>query len=172
MQRLTYTVDRLAHFFGVFSGWLVPVIMSLVLVEVLTRYVIHRPLMLADEFSAYMLVAISFLGMAYTQSVRGHVRITALTSRLPKRTQSWFRVVTLLLGIIFTAILVWASYQYLVMSFNLGLRSETHLRIPLRWIQMTLIIGFSVMGLLLARDFGQAIMNLRKGKYVEEESMS
>ena len=39
---------------------------KLVVVDVFMRYVMHRPLMVADEISAYMLVALSFLGFAYT----------------------------------------------------------------------------------------------------------
>ena len=117
--------------------------MCLVLVEVVTRYIMHHPLMLADEFSAYMFVAISFLGMAYTQREKAHVRITALISRLPERAQSWLRVVTLLLCVIFAAVLVYASYKYLGMSFKMHWRSETHLRIPLQGVQMTLITALA-----------------------------
>jgi len=46
--------------------------MMLVVVDVFMRYVMRQPLMVSDEFSAYMLVALSYLGFAYTWREKGH----------------------------------------------------------------------------------------------------
>ena len=97
MRRIERLVGSLAALGGYFSGWLVLVMVVLVFVEVFTRYVLNRPLMLADELSAYMLVALCFLGAAYTWKEGAHVRITALVSRLPAKVASWLRLATLLL---------------------------------------------------------------------------
>ena len=66
MKRFASAVDKLADIVGYLSGWLVPLMMMLVVVDVFMRYVMQRPLMVADELTAYMLVALSFLGFAYT----------------------------------------------------------------------------------------------------------
>ena len=52
MKHLEYVIKKAAGFFGYLSGWLVPLMMILVAVEVFMRYVLHNPPMLADEFSA------------------------------------------------------------------------------------------------------------------------
>ncbi|MBE0556342.1 MAG: TRAP transporter small permease subunit, partial [Proteobacteria bacterium] len=75
MKRIGIIVDRIAYLGGWFGGWLVPLMMMLVVVDVFMRYVMNRPLMVSDEFSAYMLVALSFLGLAYTWREKGHVRV-------------------------------------------------------------------------------------------------
>ena len=54
MKRLGYIVEKIADIGGYFSGWLVFLMMILVFVEVFMRYVLRRPPMVADEFSAYM----------------------------------------------------------------------------------------------------------------------
>ena len=64
MKRIALLLEKIAYLGGYYSGWLVPLMMMLVVVEVFMRYVLHQPLMVADEFSAYMLVALSYLGMA------------------------------------------------------------------------------------------------------------
>lgn len=83
MKQFASAVDRLANFVGYLSGWLVPIMMMLVVADVFMRYVMRQPLMVADEFSAYMLVTLSFLGFAYTWRQGGHVRVEVLVNYLP-----------------------------------------------------------------------------------------
>ena len=147
-----------------------PLMMLLVFFEVIMRYAVGRPPLIADEFSAYMLVAVAFLGIAFTWRERGHVRITALVSRLPLKISSWMRLLAFILAFVFTVALTFASYQYLHYSFDLGLRSSTHLRFPLQGPQMVLPIGFALLSLVLIVDVAQAVVNLRSGKAVDEEA--
>jgi len=91
MKKISAVIEKIDNFFGYVSGWLVPSMMVLVAVEVFMRYVLHNPAMVADEFSAYMLVGLSYLGLAYTWRKGGHVRITLLVSRLPAKAASWMR---------------------------------------------------------------------------------
>lgn len=142
--------------------------MLLVLAEVFTRYVLNRPLMLSDEFAAYMLVAVSFLAAAYTWKEKGHVRITAMVSRLPPRLSSWLRLIALLLALGVAAVLSQSAYSYLQTSFKLRMASGTWLHFPLQGPQMTLIIGFILLSLLIMVEIALAIKKLRRGESIEE----
>ena len=145
-----------------------PLMMILVLFEVVMRYVAHQPPIIADEVSAYMLVALSFVALAYTWRERGHVRITALIARLPAKVASWIRLIMLLLALGMSVILTHASYQYLAFSFKFHLASSTHLRVPLQGPQMPLVIGFAILSLLMIVEVGKAINKLRRGENIEE----
>lgn len=142
--------------------------MVLVLFEVIMRYIVHQPPILADEISAYMLVALSFIGMGYTWKERGHVRITALVSRLPTRVSNWVRLISLVFALTLAAVLTHASYVYLAYSFRLHMASATHLRVPLQIPQMPLLIGFTILTLLLIIETTKAIIKIRSGERVEE----
>ena len=83
MKRIGIIIDKIAYLGGWFGGWLVPLMMMLVVVDVFMRYVMNQPLMVSDEFSAYMLVALSFLGLAYTWREKGHVRVEVLVNPAP-----------------------------------------------------------------------------------------
>ncbi len=155
---------------GYIAGWLVPIMMVLVLVEVFSRYVVNRPLMVADEFGAYLLVAVSYLAAAYAWKEKGHVRITVLVSRLPLRISNRLRLITLLLALIVAIGLSQSAYSYLQTSFKLNMASGSWLHFPLQGPHMTLMIGFALLTLILAVEFIRAIMNLRRGERVEEES--
>ena len=156
---------------GYLSGWLVPVMMVLMVVEAFMRYVIEKPPMIADEFSAYLLVAISYLGLAYTWRQKGHVRITIFVSRFPPRFSSWLRLVTLLLNFIFLLALSQTGYKMIVYALQINLRSSTWLTFPLFWPQLTVFIGFILLTLLLLVEIARAIDKIRAGENVEEASL-
>jgi TRAP-type C4-dicarboxylate transport system permease small subunit len=167
MNRLGSVIDKIADLGGYFSGWLVPLMMILVVVEVFTRYVLDRPLMVADEVSAYMLVALSFLGLAYTWRQGGHVRITILVSRLPGKAAAWVRLIGLIMTFIFMIELDRAAYKMIVYALQINLRSSTWLMFPLFWPQLTVFIGFVLLTLLLVIDIFRTGVKIRTGKKAE-----
>jgi TRAP-type C4-dicarboxylate transport system permease small subunit len=167
MKHLASGIDRLADLVGYLSGWLVPLMMTLVVVDVFMRYLLHRPLMVADEFSAYMLVALSFLGFAYTWRQGGHVRVEAVVRYLPRRVYAWVRLVGLVLTFIFMVEMDRAAYKMIVYALEMKMRSSTWLMFPLFWPQLTIFVGFVLLTLMLAVDILQAGTALRAGKSAE-----
>jgi TRAP-type C4-dicarboxylate transport system permease small subunit len=167
MKRIRTILEKIAYLGGYYSGWLVPLMMVLVVVEVFMRYVLHQPLMVADEFSAYMLVAVSYLGTAYTWRQGGHVRVTVLVSRLSSRVSSWMRLTGLILVFIFMIELDRVSYKMITYALQINLRSSTWLMFPLFWPQLTVFVGFVLLTLLLVVDIVQTFIRIRAGEKVE-----
>ena len=167
MKQITNFIEKIAYLGAYGSGWLVPLMMMLVVVEVFMRYVLHQPLMLADEFSAYMLVAVSYLGTAYTWRQGGHVRVTVLVSRLSSRTAGWVRFIGLILVLIFMIELDRVSYKMIAYALQINLRSSTWLMFPLFWPQLAVFIGFVLLTLVLVIDIVGTFIKLRAGEKVE-----
>jgi len=167
MKQLGYIIEKIADLGGYFSGWLVPLMMMLVVADVFMRYVLHQPLMVADEFSAYMLVALSYLGLAYTWRQKGHVRIEIFVNRLSSRAYSWIRLLGLILTLIFLIEMDRAAYKMITYALKINLRSSTWLTFPLFWPQLTVFIGFVLLTLLLIADIARAIAKVRVGEKVE-----
>ena len=167
MKRIGYLIEKIAYLGGYFSGWLVPLMMMLVVVDVFMRYVMRQPLMVADEFSAYMLVALSFLGLAYTWREKGHVRIEIFVNRLMPKTYGWVRLLGLVLTFVFLIEMDRAAYKMISYAREINLRSSTWLTFPLFWPQLTVFIGFVLLTLLLAVDIVRAILKVRAGERVE-----
>lgn len=170
MKRLGHAVDELPRLAGQFAGWLIPLMAILVFSEAFARYILRQPLQLADEFAAYMLVALCFLGAAYTWKEKGHVRITVFVRRLPPKVASWLRLITLIFVFAFVLGLFLSSYRMMSISFKFGMASASWLHFPLQGPQMTLPIGFAILLLVLIVDIGRAIKNIRAGKSVEEST--
>jgi TRAP-type C4-dicarboxylate transport system permease small subunit len=167
MKRLASAVDKLADIVGYLSGWLVPLMMMLVVVDVFMRYVMQRPLMVADELTAYMLVALSFLGFAYTWRQGGHVRVEVVVNYLPPRLYGWVRLVGLILTFVFMLEMDRAAYKMVAYALAMKMRSSTWLMFPVFWPQLTIFLGFALLTLMLAVDMVQAGLKLRAGKNAE-----
>jgi len=167
MKQLASAIDRLANFVGYLSAWLVPIMMMLVVIDVFMRYVMHRPLMVADEFSAYMLVALSFLGFAYTWRQGGHVRVEVVVKFLPPRLYDWVRLIGLILTFIFMIEMDRVAFKMIAYALQMKMRSSTWMMFPLFWPQLTIFVGFVLLTLMLVGDIVQAGVKLRAGKIAE-----
>ena len=167
MKYFVKIVDKAADVSGYLSGWLVPIMVLLVAFEVFMRYVLHNPPMVADEFSAYMLVALSYIGLAYTWRQGGHVRITLLVSRLPAKIEAWSRLIGLLLVFVFMVGLTHSCYKMSAYAYKINLRSDTWLTIPLFWPQLTVFIGVCLLLLTIFSEIIKTIQSMAAGKNLE-----
>lgn len=160
-------IEKLAYATGYLAGLVLLAIVGLSMAEVVSRYVLRNPLILADEFGGYALVAISFLGLAYCAQERGHIRITFIVERMSALNAGRMRVVTLALAFVFVAIAAWVSWQFLGDSFTRNMRSNSLLSVPLKWPQMVMPIGFTLFALVLLAQLIKAIEDLRTGRTVD-----
>jgi TRAP-type C4-dicarboxylate transport system permease small subunit len=168
MKRYRQIMDKIAYICGLIASGLVPIMVFMVAVEVFMRYVLQNPPMIADEFSAYMLVALSYLGLAVTWRRGGHVRITLLVSRLPVKLAGWLRLVVLIMIFIFMAALTHSALTMVVYAYEINLRSDTWLTFPLIWPQLTVFIGFLMLTLILPADIVEVYRKIREGESVED----
>ena len=106
----------------------------------------------AHELSGYCLVAIIFLGTAYTLRVGRHIEISVVTSKLRPRVRQWLRVATSTFGLAFIGWLFWFTLRFAVRSLDFGSVSMTELRVPLWPLQMLLPVGLAMLGLAVVFD--------------------
>jgi len=167
MGKIGRVIELASYVSGYTAGWVVLGIMSLTMVEVISRYILHHPLILCDEFGAYSLVAISFLGLAYCWRERGHIRITFVVSRIPARVSNWLRVVTLTVALVYVSVASKVSYDFIVDAFRRNIKSNSWLMTPLKWPEMVIPIGFTLLALILIIQIFIAIRNIRTGVSTE-----
>lgn len=165
MEKLDRFLDKMVTYAsGHLSGWLVIIMTILVMVEVVSRYVLRQPLMIADEFSGYILAVMTFTGLAYTWKEKGHIRIEVLFSRLPHRAALWLRAVVLLGIVAFMPILAKALLDLTLYSIQWDMRSASWLRFPVVWPQMLMFLGAVIFYIMLIVGFIKAMVAAWTGK--------
>ena len=167
MNRLTQILEKTADICGHVSAALVPLMVLLVAFEVVMRYGVQNPPMVADEFSAYMLVALSYLGLAYTWRKGGHVRITLLVSNLPAKLAGYVRLFSLTLVFAFMVAMSWYGYKMIAYALEINLRSDTWLTMPLVWPMATVFVGFVMLTLILPAEIMKVLNQILAGEAVE-----
>jgi len=133
--------------------------------DILARTIWNTSLEISDEIGGYMLVAITFLGLAVVKAHDGFHRTDYLQSRLPPKAQVAFSILFDLLALGVALILLWQYFRYTASRFEGGNTAPTRLGTP-QWIPaVPMVLGMAayVMAILAS-----AVRNLRKLKAPSE----
>ncbi|MBN2032062.1 MAG: TRAP transporter small permease [Deltaproteobacteria bacterium] len=151
IQRLTLYVSYLGMIL------LIPM-MLLTTTDVLGRAIWSRPIYGSVELSSYMLAVFILLGVAYTHQVKGHVRVSMLTSRLPERASLALDLVTIILSLFIIGLLIWQGW---VVGMEERAVSDM-LRVPQRPFKLLVSVGAFLLWLELIIDLFATIKQITR----------
>jgi TRAP-type C4-dicarboxylate transport system permease small subunit len=118
--------------FSLVSGQVLLFIMTgLIALDVFARALVGRSLMISQEISGYLLVAITFLGLAHTLREGRHITVEILTSKLSPHRQRQLEILVFLVCIVFMAWLTWTTSSPVVDMYATGQRAVTPLETPM-----------------------------------------
>lgn len=126
------------------SSLFIIALVLLILTEIFSRALFNKSTMVADEYSGYFYLASVFLGLGYTFSQKGHIRINILTSRLPKREQNYFDIFA---GTVTFAVISFIFYRVILMcldAYNFNMLSEGVSETPIYLTQIPMILGLFI----------------------------
>ena len=104
-------VDRVALFIGRVAMILILLMTLVMLYEVFLRYALERPTLWANELTLWIGGFVFLCSGLYAMQQRCHIRIFLLYDVVPRWMQRAFDVAWTLLFVIFSAFLVFGSYQ-------------------------------------------------------------
>lgn len=172
MESFVRLCDRLSIACGVASGALMVVSTLLVLVEVVMRSAFSKTLYITEEYSGYLMAAMTFLALAYTLKDKSHIRMTFLHTVAKGKVKVWVDVYAYTVGFIFCALLTYTTADFfwdsVVTNSHSMQISHTYLAIP----QFFMPFGTLVMMLQFAAEALRSIILLRSGRLNEIESES
>jgi TRAP-type C4-dicarboxylate transport system permease small subunit len=152
-QRLTFYVCAVSMFM------LVPM-MLLTTADVIGRAFFARPVPGAVELSQYMLAVVILLGLAYTQQVNGHPKVTLVVSRLPSLVQRILEIIITMLGLFIVFILLWQGWVLATGRFSTTVSDL--LRIPQLPFRLLVSFGGGLLFLELLVDLSSTVGKLLK----------
>ncbi len=141
---------------GVFSAICMGIISIIVAYEVFMRYVLRAPTTWVQEVSIYLCMAVGLLGAAFALKNNHHFSITILVDRLSVQNAWRIKLLTNLMGIIYSSIFVFKGSQMAQFSYVMKDVSNGVMAIPL-WIPWLLVpLG----GILLTLQFINKLSDL------------
>ncbi|WP_415922675.1 TRAP transporter small permease subunit [Tateyamaria sp. SN6-1] len=103
-------VDRLAVFIGRVTMMLILLLTSVMLYEVIVRYVFEAPTLWANELSLWLAGMVFLCAGLYAMQQRSHIRIVLLYDAVPRWLQRVFDCISTLCIVIFAFFLVFGGY--------------------------------------------------------------
>jgi TRAP-type C4-dicarboxylate transport system permease small subunit len=121
------------------------------------------------EACTYLLVVLGFLGIAITQAAHGHIEVTFLSDRLPKRVKSFVQQTIRVILIFICLLFVWAGILKAVSAYVSDESNWFGIHIyPVWFFRLVVPLGF---GLLIV-EFSNDIFRKRNGPVKEEKNNS
>ena len=141
LKKIAAVLDRAMYILVFVSFGLVLCAVLIVCAEVVSRYIVNRPLVWVEQISSYILVYIVFLNAAWVLKKERHVKLDILTERLNPRIQNWLNLFTSLAAAIVCFVMTWFGVDVTWDFFQRGVPSVEMLRIPMFLIWGVIPIG-------------------------------
>ncbi len=172
MQKIIQVCDYISNAGGMLSGIMMIVGVLLVLIEIILRTMFNMTLYIAEEYSGYLMAAMTFLGLAYTLKEKGHIRMVFLHTVLTGRARILLDIYAYAIGLVFCLLLTLTTFEFFwdsVISNSRSMQiSETYLAIP----QFFLPLGSCLMALQFAAEILRSVLHLRLGTMDEAQAES
>lgn len=112
-----------------------------------------------DDFAAWSMAAMAFLGLAYTFKSGDMIRVGLLIDRFEGPTKRWIEIVSLLIALGFVGFFAWHAVRFVQFSALLNDRSTGVISVPL-WIPQ---LGYAGGLVLLAIAFLDELIHVLLG---------
>jgi TRAP-type C4-dicarboxylate transport system permease small subunit len=134
------SVRRFSYVSGAVGVAVLIVLMLTTGVDVIGRYVFHRPFIGAYEISELSMATVVLLGWGYTQAEKTHIDIDVLYTRLPRAVRTVLDFLIPLLGLVLFVFIAWQSINFTMDSIGWHEATEM-LHIPVWIFKLLIFIG-------------------------------
>ncbi len=145
-------LDKLYLGSGMLAGLFIILITLMILAQIVGRwfgFIIPS----TEDFAGFFLAATTFLALAYTFRMGGHIRVTILVHLLKGKLQRFALALALLIFITMIAYGVYYTGYFAYESWSFNELSQGYIPVPL-WIpQLSMVIGLSIFLIALIDDF-------------------
>lgn len=128
--------------------------------EITSRHLFGYSLLVVDEWSGYLLVFVTFLGLAYTMKSNGFLQIEFFLNRLPSRSRRVFHFVLILLALLYGILIDYRLMSYTWSSYVTGQVSISISQTPLYIPRLFMPLGMSLLVLELLRESILSLLDL------------
>ena len=132
---------------------IVVILMIMVVADIFGRKVLNKPVPMSYEVGAFMLVFIVFLGLAYSQRQKAHIRVEILTLRMPPRTRALMDLFAYTLGIAIYGAIFYQTFKWSYHSFEIGEYVAGLINIPKWPSQFAMVFGALLLSLQFLSDW-------------------
>jgi TRAP-type mannitol/chloroaromatic compound transport system permease small subunit len=158
LRRLAGGIDALVDASGRMMAWVMLALVLLMSANVLLRYLFSIGSVAGQELEWHLMSPIVLIGMAYALLHDGHLRVDLIYVKLPERARLVVNLAASLIGVVFSALVIYLAWKYLLQSYAIDEGSPDPGGLPHRFLLKSLLpLGFAV---LLLQGIASALKSL------------
>lgn len=166
MEKLIRFCDRISGVGGIISGIMICSGTTLIIAEILMRSIFNKTLYITEEYTGYLMAALTFLSLSYTQRDKEHIRMTLLYAALKPKQKAFLDMACYAVGLIFALLLTGATFRLFLDSLAGGSMSMQVSKTPLAIPQAFLPLG----GAILAVQFIAELLKTTQVLQISKEA--
>ena len=158
LEKTVYPIGRFLHRF---AQIILALMVLLTVTDVCLRYIFNNPITGSYELTEFMMAVLVFASVGFTQSVKDHVSVDLVVTKLPDRVRALLEAITCLLASGLFALAAWRNV------LHTGTTWERHdvsaeLFIPVSPFVLFVALGLAVLSLVLLVQFLQSLARALK----------
>lgn len=135
MNKIADKIDAANEKIGRSVSWLTLILVLLVCYDVISRYLFKSSIVAVQELQWHLFAIIFLVAAAYTLKYDEHVRVDVLYSKFSPRTQAVINLIgTIIFLIPLCLLIIYASRNFVISSFQIGETSPDPGGLPARYI--------------------------------------
>ena len=142
----------LYHLPMILSSLAVLAMLGLITLEVVMRNVFNTSTLIADEVGGYLMVLVSFMGLSFTLKSGKFLRVVFLLRFCSSGAKDIIFFISLILGFIYSLIISYEFWIFVIQSIRWGEVSVQTLRFPLYIPRIFMALGISFLALQFILD--------------------
>jgi len=149
------------------SEWVLLAMTVIVFYDVVMRYIFNSPTIWALEMSEYMLVFLAFIGAAEMQRQKANIKMDYLYVKFPPGMRRSVDLFTSLLMLLFSFLLLRASFKLTLTAYKYGSASNSLLETPLYIPYSIVFIGMFLLLLQSIVDIVESVRQITNSDQLE-----
>lgn len=129
--------------------------------DVLGRFIFNQPIPGTTELVKTAILAIVFLGVAYTLKKDGHIRATVLVRYLSPKVRAWFEIFGCLIGILIFILLAVYGWEAAIKAWRVKEFEGVQLRVPTYPSRFIMVLGSVLMSIQYTINLVQNIIQIK-----------
>jgi len=145
-DKATQSVERVLKMFSNIGEVVIVAMMIMIVMEVVLRFFFYRNVKGAMELCAMMLAVAAAFGMGWCAYTEAHINVNLISSLISKKKDLFLDNLNLIVGTVFSVVLIIYTYRFGVFIMNMGMVSD-RLNIPLYPFVFATTAGFVLIAL-------------------------
>jgi TRAP-type C4-dicarboxylate transport system permease small subunit len=164
MRSYTNIIDQVSLLLARAAAFFLLLMTLLIVAEILLWNLFGATTLIADEYSAYLMAGMIFLGAGYCLREKGHIQVSLVLDLLPRKLADFFYFISCLASTIVMGYLWYYLYKMVESTWRYGSMSGTMTRTPLSIPMLVVLLGATGFLLQLVAETVKTYQSIGSGR--------